>query len=246
MPKILNQLSTLSLAPKTKKEKLFHWFYNNEIKIISRGLCIAFLVSFLMVPFVKNLIAPELLQVKPHLEGIDYADFFIGSMGICLTVWLCISALLSSWSKKSQTSLRKRYSQNLLNYLKTYQENKELEQCIIKIKLLKIYKSIPRTNLVDNLGEYIEKIENDSITEKDLSNAEMALFDYESSTYFFEENKEFLNKTIDEIKLMINQKIANKLKVEKEKHQTVDNFVNKFTQNDEAIFKQVKTLKTSL
>lgn len=246
MQKILNQLSTLSLAPKTKKEKLFHWFYNNERQAINRGILLTPLGSFLVMPFIKNILAPKILQFKPHLEGIDYANFFIGGMGICLTVWLCISALLSSWSVSNRILLGKRYHQNILNYLKTYHEDTEVKEFIIKMKLFRISKTIPKNNLIDSAHDYIQKIEDDFITEKDLINTENTLANYDSCIDFLESYKVFFEMSIDEIKLILNQKIANQLKEDQQKHQKMNHFTDKFTQNDEAIFKQVKTLKTSL
>lgn len=246
MQKILDKIASFKLAPQNRKEKFLNHFFENESKYLCLTQIGVLVCSFFLYPITKTFLTSKLIELKTQpLNIIDYFYLFVFSAIPCYAVCFSILLPLAKISEKYQKKLIKNYNNDILNYL-TNPEDKEVQELLMKIKLINLYRKIPNSNLTANFEQYLNELEQDRVEKKEIFEIKTMLTSSSLHTQFFQTNKELLPQSVEELKLMIQQKIANQLKKEHSKQDKINHLINQFAPSNDAIFKQAKVLKANL
>jgi hypothetical protein len=241
MINLLPQLISLSTKEKskTKIEKFLFWFKKNEDNVARKTILIFTVLFSLIFSIVKNHFIPK------DMEWFPYVIIFMISYSVSFMPFLLSLFFLSNLSHKREEKNKFENKKEVLNYLQENSENQDMKEFLIKIKLIHFFNTMPESykGYADNLFIYLNIIDNNTITPQDYEVAQEII----NSNFlkFLEKERLLLEKSIDDLKLMIKKEISKKLKEEKDNLDKVNSFINDFS-NDEMLFQKEKSLSSSL
>lgn len=245
MINLLPTLISLMGKPKTKtkKEKFLNWFSKHNDECLFSLWFINLIVAYFIFPFAK----PIVYQGNGIIP-MDFIDFCAVYFASYLPGFFSIyfgMFLLNNIIKHKKNDQVFEQQDRISNYLKDNQNNEDMKEFLIKIKLINFYHALPSSykGYTDNLIHYLNIIDNNHITEKVFDDATQVINNHFLS--FLEKERKLLEMPIENLKIMIKKHISLKLKEEKDVMEKAQSFINDFS-NEKDLFQKEKSLKANL
>lgn len=240
MNKILDKLSKIATLPKTRHEKLHHWFGRNEKKYNSIGLILAICSGFILFPWIESVTPSHVFN------ACDYVLIYLLSIMPALVTWMVLGIFLSQEPNGYQTLLKKQ-KEKLNSYLKTANVDNELKEVLLKMKFISlIYQFNSFNDATHKIQYFIDGFKTEELKEEDLTHLTNLITDEKLFPHIC--NDTLFNHSSDELKEILAKKIAFKLQKDKEKLEQYDEFVHQTikVKPENVLFKQAKTLSVNL
>jgi hypothetical protein len=244
MKKLLDKLFTLQVGPKTGKEKLSHWFNNNENIYTFGGLFVIILSGLIFLPFLLTFFS---VQNAPNANAkmFSYALCYCLSAMPAFIVWMILGTTLNSLANQNTAIYKQKFKDNILNYLRENLHQSEVKELILKIKLVMLYQEIKKDESISaNFEKYTTRLEIDEINDFQINQAMLII--KKSNYEYFTLHQDLFEKSIEELKMIISKHLANELKKEINNAKKRSEYIHHFADNDENLFQNEKSLKASL